>query len=83
MQQPMHMDGKKTQITFVGEFEPFQDETINYVEALKKAGIPVKFELFEKAFHGFELVATNLAVAKRANQFHCEAWREYFDVYLT
>jgi acetyl esterase/lipase len=33
--------------TFVGDLEPFRDETIDYVENLKKAGVPVEFKLFE------------------------------------
>lgn len=69
-------------ITFVGELEPFKDETINYVEALKAAGVPVKFELYEKAFHGFELLATKTPIAKRANKFHYESWSEYYDKYF-
>jgi acetyl esterase/lipase len=40
-------------ITFVGDLEPFKDETINYVEALKNENIPVKFKLFIGAFNGF------------------------------
>lgn len=69
-------------ITFVGGLDPFKDETINYVQALKDAGVPVKFELYEKAFHGFEILASNAAVSQRANRFHFEAWEEYFDRYL-
>lgn len=69
-------------ITFVGELEPFKDETINYVEALKKEGIPVKFELFEGAYHAFETVVKDAEVSKRANRFQYEAWAEYYDQYL-
>ena len=69
-------------ITFVGELEPFRDETINYVEALKKAGVPVKFELFEAAYHAFEQIATNASISKRANQFQYDSWAEYYDEYL-
>jgi acetyl esterase/lipase len=70
-------------ITFVGDLEPFKDETINYVEALRKEGIPVKFELFEGAFHAFETVAKNAGVSKKANKFQYDAWAEYYDQYLT
>ena len=69
-------------ITFVGELEPFKDETINYVEALKKAGVPVKFEVFEAAYHGFEIIAQNASVSKRANKFHYDSWAEYYDKFL-
>lgn len=69
-------------ITFVGELEPFKDETINYVEALKKENVPVKFELFKGAYHAFETLAKNADVSKRANKFQYEAWAEYYDRFL-
>ena len=69
-------------VTFVGEFDPFKDETINYVEALKKENIPVKFELFKGAYHGFEGLIKKAAISKRANQFQFDVWAEYYDKYL-
>lgn len=38
-------------ITYVGDVEPFRDETVAYIEGLRAAGVPVEFELFEGAFH--------------------------------
>ncbi len=69
-------------ITFVGDLEPFKDETINYVEALKSEDLPVKFELFKGAFHAFEKFGKNTAIGKKANQFQFEAFVEYFDKYI-
>ncbi len=69
-------------ITFVGDLEPFKDETINYVEELRKEGIPVKFEVFEKAYHGFETLVQDAAVAKKANDFQFNAFAEYYDTYV-
>ncbi|MEL6590492.1 MAG: alpha/beta hydrolase [Bacteroidota bacterium] len=69
-------------ITFVGELEPFKDETINYVEALKKANVPVKFALYEKAYHAFESLAPKAKVSQEANQFQYESWAEYYDRYF-
>lgn len=43
-----NFNGFPPTITFVGEYEPFRDETLNYVENLRKAGIPVKFKYYEK-----------------------------------
>jgi acetyl esterase/lipase len=36
--------GLTTTATFVGELEPFRDETIQYVESLRKAEDPVEFQ---------------------------------------
>lgn len=69
-------------ITFVGSLEPFKDETINYVEALKNENIPVKFELFEGAFHAFETIANNTSIGRKANQFQLQSFAEYFDKYI-
>src|SRR3546814_15833466 len=52
--------------TFVGDLEPFRDETLRYVENLKAAGVPVAFELFRGAFHGFDVVAPKAAIERES-----------------
>ncbi len=69
-------------ITFVGDIEPFKDETIEYVENLQKAGVPVQFELFEGCFHGFETVVPNAAVSKAADRFLSTAFAYGVDHYF-
>lgn len=69
-------------ITFVGDLEPFKDETINYVEALQGENIPVKFKLFKGAFHSFETLAKNTTIEKKANQFQFQSFAEYYDKYV-
>jgi acetyl esterase/lipase len=66
-------------VTFVGDLEPFRDETIEYVENLKKAGIPVEFELFKGCFHAFETVVPNAKVSKAANQLLTNAFAHAVD----
>ncbi len=67
-------------ITFVGDLEPFRDETIAYAEALKEAGVPVKFELFKGCFHGFDGMKS--AVSRRALDFTFDSFAQYYDSYL-
>ena len=55
-------------LTYVGTIEPFTDETIEYVENLKKAGVEVQFRTFEGCFHGFDLLFYSTP-AKQAKQF--------------
>jgi len=43
-------------ITFVGDLDPFRDETIQYVEGLKKFNIPVEFKRYKGCYHGFEIM---------------------------
>lgn len=58
--------------TFVGDLEPFRDETLAYVEALRKADVPVAFELFHGAYHGFDVIVPKAAISRRATQFFVE-----------
>ena len=65
-------------ITFVADLEPFRDETVAYVEALKKAGIPVEFKLFEGCYHGFEALASKTAVSKQATRFLMQSYEKFY-----
>lgn len=60
--------------TFVGDTEPFRDETVAYVENLKAAGVPVAFELYRGAYHGFDVIAPKAAISRRATAF----WIDWF-----
>lgn len=55
--------------TFVGELEPFRDETIEYVENLRKAGVSVDFRVFEGCFHAFDYINPYSKVSKAAVAF--------------
>ena len=55
--------------TFVGDLEPFRDETIQYVANLKKAGVPVDFELFPGCFHAFDITYPYADVSQGALAF--------------
>lgn len=52
--------------TFVGELEPFHDETVQYVENLRKAGVPVEFAVFEGCYHAFDQAYPEAEVSKKA-----------------
>jgi acetyl esterase/lipase len=61
--------------TFVGDLEPFHDETVAYVDNLRRAGVAVDFEVFAGCFHGFDAVAPFADVSKRAIAFLMKAYR--------
>lgn len=69
-------------VTYIGSAEPFRDETIAYVEELKKAGVPVKFELFKGGYHGFEVFGKDQGIGKMANEHYFKSFGEYYDTYL-
>jgi acetyl esterase/lipase len=55
--------------TFVGDLEPFRDETIQYVENLKKSGVPVDFEIYKGCYHAFEQMCPKAEISKKAISF--------------
>lgn len=55
--------------TFVGDLEPFRDETIHYVENLRKAGVKVSFRIFEGCYHAFEQVCPKAEISKSAIEY--------------
>lgn len=55
-------------LTYIGNIEPFYDETLIYVDNLKKAGVDVKLKVFDGCFHAFDLFLYR-DVAKEAREF--------------
>lgn len=70
-------------ITFVGDLEPFRDETIAFVKKMKQQGIPVTFQLFEGCFHAFEFLFPKLEISKKATAFLLSSYASYVDKYIT
>lgn len=64
-------------ITYVGSLEPFRDETKTYVENLRRANIPAEFEVFDGAFHAFDLIVPDAPISRRANRFLMENFRKF------
>lgn len=69
-------------ITFVGDLEPFLEETVQYVEHLKNAGVPTTFKIYPGCFHGFDVVAPKAGVSQDAWGFVLGAFGEYVDRYF-
>lgn len=69
-------------ITFVGDLEPFRDETVNYVNQLQKAGIPVSFKLFNGCYHAFEVLFPQLEISKEAWSFLLDTYTDYVERYI-
>lgn len=58
--------------TFVGELDPFLDETLAYAEGLRAAGVPVELRRYAGCYHGFDIIRSGSKVGRAANQFLCE-----------
>ncbi len=55
--------------TFVGALDPFRDETVDYVEHLRAAGVPAELRVFDGCYHGFDLLRPDSKPARAAGEF--------------
>lgn len=51
-----HFEHLPPTYTFVGTEDPFYDDTLQYVQALKDAGVVVNHDIHENCFHGFDVI---------------------------
>jgi acetyl esterase/lipase len=65
--------------TFVGELDPFLDETVAYAERLRAAGVTVELRRYPRCFHGFDLIRPGAKVSREANQFLCDRFAHAID----
>lgn len=68
--------------TFVGALEPFRDETIHYVENLRKAGVHVDFELYNHCYHGFDKVNPRADLINKATAFFMNSFKYAVEHYF-
>ncbi|MGY1773670.1 alpha/beta hydrolase [Blastococcus sp. SYSU D00813] len=68
-------------LTFVGDIEPFHDEVVDWCERLRAAGVPVTYEVYPGAFHGFDLVAAAAPVSRKARAFLLDGFRDHLARY--
>lgn len=60
--------------SFVCSEEPFYDETIAYFNALQKAGVEAKLDIYEGMYHAFDMLQPKHEISKEA----IENFRRYF-----
>jgi acetyl esterase/lipase len=68
-------------VTLVGELEPFRDETIQYVENLRNAGVPVDFKIFKGCYHGFDQICPKAEISKKAISFVIDSFKNAVENY--
>lgn len=69
-------------ITFVGEYEPFYWETVEYVRLLKAAGVEVAFKVYEKCTHGPDMIVPDSKLGQDAIDFALNSYADFYDRYL-
>ncbi|MDD3224573.1 MAG: alpha/beta hydrolase [Clostridium sp.] len=58
---------------FIGQLDPFRDETIEYVTRLLQAGVAVEFHLYPGCFHGFDTIFNNTKISVQARNEYINA----------
>lgn len=69
-------------VTFVGNVDVFRDETIEWVERMREAGVPVDFLLLDGCYHGFDITSPRAEVSKKALEFLSESFAKAVDQYV-
>ena len=69
-----NLTGLPPTFSYVGDIEPFHDETVTYIKKLREAGVPVRFRRFKGCFHGFDIVTKYNTPVKEAIRFSSEAF---------
>jgi acetyl esterase/lipase len=62
--------------TCVGSLDLFRDETIDYAERLKKAGVPTELRIYPGAVHGFNAIMPKAQLSHTYNADQIEALRK-------
>jgi len=69
-------------ITFVGEYEPFYWETVEYVRNLKAAGVDVAFKEYEQCTHGPDMIVPKSSLGQDTLAFSLDSYAEFYDKYI-
>lgn len=69
-------------ISYVGGIDPLRDDDVTYAENLKRAGVPVRFQVFEGGFHGFEEFCPDAEVSIRAKRFFVDSYKYAVEHYF-
>lgn len=52
--------------TYVGDIEPFYDETLAYIDGLKRAGVEASVDVYPGWFHAYDMMLPFMSVSKKA-----------------
>lgn len=69
-------------ITFVGEYEPFYWETVEYVRQLEAAGVDVAFKVYKKCTHGPDMIIPHSSLGQNSIAFSLDNYADFYDRYV-
>jgi len=68
--------------SFVGSIDPFLDETVAYMENLKKSGAAVHFKIFDGCFHAYDQMCRKTDIVKQTLAFLMETYMHAVNHYF-
>ncbi len=68
-------EGLPPAFTFVGDIEPFYNETVSFMEKMKSAGIPADYKVYHGAYHGFDVLCWFSKPSRDAHRLMLENYR--------
>ena len=68
--------------TFVGDIEPFYDETIAFFDKLQKTGVSAKVDVYKGCYHAFDIMCPGAEISKRATGKMLDEFRFAADNYF-
>ncbi|WEV72492.1 alpha/beta hydrolase [Bifidobacterium sp. ESL0790] len=66
-------------LSFVGDIEPFHDETVSFMRRLADAGVETRFRVFPGAFHVFDALVPHSEISEEATKFLLDGFRYGLD----
>ncbi|MDF7640127.1 alpha/beta hydrolase [Bifidobacterium sp. ESL0784] len=63
------LSGLPPTLSYVGDIEPFYDETVTYMNRLAAAGVETRFRVFPGAFHVFDALVPHAGISEDATNF--------------
>jgi len=69
-------------VTFVGDLEPFRDETILYFKNLRDAGVSADIEVYQGCYHAFDKMNPFADVSRRAIVFLMQSFKYAVENYF-
>ncbi|WEV59122.1 alpha/beta hydrolase [Bifidobacterium sp. ESL0728] len=63
------LSGLPPTLSYVGDIEPFHDETVTYMNRLTAAGVETRFRVFPGAFHVFDALVPHAEISEDAAKF--------------
>ncbi|WEV46843.1 alpha/beta hydrolase fold domain-containing protein [Bifidobacterium sp. ESL0690] len=77
------LSGLPPTLSYVGDIEPFHDETVTYMDRLAAAGVETKFRVFPGAFHVFDALVPHAKISENATDFLLDGFEYGIENFLT